>query len=121
MLTLIYKTHFDAAHVLPDYPGPCGRLHGHRWGVDVEIAGPVGNKFSGMMMDFKDLKAIVEPLLPDHRFINEWGEFKDFPPTAENLVIFLFYEIKKKMPVGYRLESLTLWESENAGARHAES
>lgn len=28
---LTVQVHFDAAHRIPDYNGPCSRLHGHRW------------------------------------------------------------------------------------------
>lgn len=88
--TVVKKFHIDAAHWLPDYDGPCGRLHGHRWDILVGLTGLVGR--NGMVVDFSWIKEsmgeILEPL--DHHCLNDTIE----NPTAENLAAYLFGVIK---------------------------
>lgn len=108
-VTLVVRTHFDAAHNLWDYKGACARLHGHRWWIDIEITGRINPK-TGMLMDFKDIKRIVDPLLPDHQYLND--VWPDINPTAENISVKLGSVLKKKLP-GFR--RVTVWETENTG------
>ena len=55
---------FEMAHVLKGYDGPCKHIHGHSYGLYVTLKGePITDTNSpkkGMVMDFKDLKAIVK-------------------------------------------------------------
>jgi len=44
---------FDAAHFLPNYDGKCANMHGHRWTIEVAVAGSVHE--DGMVMDFSKL------------------------------------------------------------------
>lgn len=53
---------FDAAHVLSlPYISKCARLHGHRWLVEVEIAGPLSKQ--GMIIDFSEIVEEVTTVL----------------------------------------------------------
>ena len=56
--------YFDSAHNLPNYNGKCKNLHGHRWRLDVYVEG-VESKTTGMIVDFKDLKDIVNTNIID--------------------------------------------------------
>ena len=53
---------FHSAHFLARYNGKCANIHGHRWTVEVVVAGselvPDGEK-RGMIIDFGDLKKAV--------------------------------------------------------------
>lgn len=83
---------FDAAHFIPGHPGKCGKLHGHRWTVDVELKGPMN--MMGMVMDFGDLKAIAQQYIDmlDHSNLNE-----TFPnPTAEHIASALANSLRNK-------------------------
>lgn len=63
---------FDAAHHLPGYPGKCARPHGHGYRLEVTVSGPVRD--DGLVMDFYELKRIVEGRVIeklDHRDLNE--------------------------------------------------
>jgi len=123
MYSLIVKDKFDAAHYLPDYDGDCARLHGHSWKVDMEV------RFSeiqtnGMGIDFKELKDIIKPSLPDHENLNDYF---DFVPTAENIAKFLYDEIAFRLsvycvPVDEKISliSVTVWESDTAGVKYHE-
>ena len=51
METTIYKeVFFDASHRLLHYEGKCRNLHGHRWRVEVWLAGTVGPG-TGILVD----------------------------------------------------------------------
>ena len=45
---------FCAAHRLPNYDGPCNRVHGHNYRFEVEIRGEP-DPHSGMILDFVDI------------------------------------------------------------------
>ncbi|MCL2826536.1 MAG: 6-carboxytetrahydropterin synthase QueD [Eggerthellaceae bacterium] len=112
---LTVRDHFDAAHTLPGYDGPCRFLHGHTWDVEASITGqeldPVG-----MIYDFKDLKNSLHAVLDnfDHRYINDVPPFDEINPTAENLARVVYYELEKTLPKGILLHDITVWESPQA-------
>jgi len=58
--TLVKKFSFDAAHLLPNYSGKCGRLHGHHWVVEVGVSGEIGE--NGMVVDLVVLKQALQPI-----------------------------------------------------------
>ena len=133
MYTLKLKHHFDAAHKLENYDGPCSNLHGHRWDVEVEIE--VDSLVKDMVIDFKEIKKIINKL--DHVTILQNKEsngklidvmlaehlllyLTDFNPTAENLVLHLKNLIEQELKTGKNtalrdiLVKVTLWESPEA-------
>ena len=54
-----------AAHLVHTTETPCKRIHGHNWKVEVVIRGVI--KEDGMVMDFTDIKKIINEL--DHKFL----------------------------------------------------
>jgi len=71
MYTLLVTSHFDAAHRLNGYKGNCQRIHGHRWGVLVNIEGEKLNSW-GALIDFKEIKKYVNNFIEkryDHKLI----------------------------------------------------
>jgi len=107
---------FDAAHRLPNYEGKCANLHGHRWVLEVEVSGRVGE--DGMVVDFAKLKKTVNELVIDkldHSYLNDIVE----NPTCENL-LELIREILSE-PLSYvsyfdSLERLRLYETPDSFA-----
>jgi 6-pyruvoyltetrahydropterin/6-carboxytetrahydropterin synthase len=102
-LTKIFE--FDAAHQLPNYDGKCANLHGHRWKLEVTIEGEPDTK-SGMIVDFKDLKKIVNDQVIevlDHHCLNDLIE----NPTAEEIIRWIW----TKLIASGDLKRLRLWES----------
>lgn len=88
---------FDSAHYLPGYNGPCQFLHGHHYVLQVGYNGEVNLK-TGMVVDFKDIKREVDPLIDelDHSCLNEC-KLVDFPkqlPTAENMVEWFVHRLE---------------------------
>ena len=95
---------FDSAHQLHGHSGKCANLHGHTYRLEVTVEGPVNGE--GMVVDFYDLKQIVEERVIrklDHTFIN------DIIPvsTAENIVQWVWAELVPYL----RLSQLRLWET----------
>jgi len=115
MKTRVCKTFsFDAAHRLPNYEGKCSRLHGHRWVLEVEVSGRVGE--DGMVVDFARLKDIVNSLVIgelDHSYLNDIVK----NPTCENLLELIWGVLRneiEKSP-GF-LERLRLYETPDSFA-----
>jgi len=122
MYLLTIKTSFAAAHNLINYQGDCENLHGHNWKVDVSVTARELDK-SGLGIDFKILKrdagAIINEL--DHKYLNENPAFKDASPSSEYIAKYLYDRISEKMNNdNIKVESITVWESDNASARYYE-
>jgi 6-pyruvoyltetrahydropterin/6-carboxytetrahydropterin synthase len=125
---------FEMAHVLWNYDGPCRNVHGHSYRLFVTISGTPSedpdNPKNGMVIDFSDLKRIVEKEIVnvfDHsvvvskKYNKEKTEmFKkmfgntvvvDYQPTCENLVSDFSGKIISRLPDGTTLHSIKLYET----------
>ena len=105
---------FEAAHVLPNHPGKCSRLHGHSYRLDVTLEGPLqaDGPAAGMVEDFEVVSRVVKAAVIaelDHRSLNELIE----NPTAENIVRWVWGRLSAELPL---LTELTLWETRKACA-----
>lgn len=120
MLTVTKIFHFEAAHSLPDYKGACHNLHGHSYKLEVRVSGDIqaeGEK-RGMIIDFKDIKSIVNDKIVsklDHAYLND-----TYPnPTAEVMIrdigVKLYLEFNK---MGIELQSVRLWETADSCAEY---
>ena len=119
---------FDAAHKLEGYKGPCARLHGHTWKVVARFAyGRVGKV--GIAADFKELKVLVDKILPDHQYINDWIKacgckpivmYQTMNPTAEVLSVLFYNMLKVRSTNKIRIVRVEVWESEAACAIYEE-
>jgi 6-pyruvoyltetrahydropterin/6-carboxytetrahydropterin synthase len=119
MLMIIKKFEFEYAHKLPNHPGKCKFLHGHRGELEVGIAGPVDID-TGMIMDFSMLKKMVKERvidILDHSYLNELAILPGFPcgrPTAENIIRWIVNELKKGLlsyDLTCELVMVRLWET----------
>lgn len=93
---------FEAAHKLPNHHGKCKRLHGHSWRGRIVVEGRelAGHNESraGMLLDFHDIKAAVDPIVEkylDHYYLNESLDMAD--PTSENIAKWLFERVEAGM------------------------
>lgn len=125
---------FEMAHALPGHDGPCRNIHGHSYELTVTISGePISDITSpkfGMLMDFKDLKKIINDAVIyqfDHALLlrrdayhdlsdllQQYGSkllLVDYQPTSENMVIDFAYRIKPLLPSEIKLHSLKLRET----------
>jgi len=106
---------FSGAHKLRNYKGKCETLHGHNWKIEVSVYASALNP-QGMLIDFKDLKAIVKKILSglDHKYLNDLPYFRKKNPTSENITYFIHKHLagflkNKKIKV-------TVWETESSCA-----
>lgn len=94
-----------SARRLPHVPEahPCGRLHGHTFGVRLVVRGPVAPT-SGWVMDFADLAAAWAPMHErlDHRVLNEIAGLEN--PTSECLAVWLWAQLKPSLPALHAVE-----------------
>ena len=119
-VTKIFK--FEACHHLPHYEGACHNLHGHSYKLEVTVGGTVetstDNPKCGMIIDFKDLKKIVNEVAVDkydHSYLNDF-----FPnPTAEIMVKQIAVDIISRLPRNVYLVSCKLWETDTSYAEYS--
>jgi 6-pyruvoyltetrahydropterin/6-carboxytetrahydropterin synthase len=114
---IIKKTfHFDAAHFLENYDGPCKNLHGHTFLLTIALQGKVDDH-TGMVLDFRKLKAIVKQEIlckVDHVCLNE---VLDFNPTCENMVKWIYEKLNTKL----NIHSIELKEGLGGSARYPQN
>lgn len=130
---------FEMAHALRNYDGLCRNIHGHSYKMDITLAGrPLNDDNSpknGMVMDFGDLKKLVNEeviSLLDHalvlnakndpRLIDVLKQNFDkivvveFQPTTENLLDFIAGKIKQRLPATVKLCRVRLRETDTSYA-----
>ncbi len=71
------------------YASKCNSLHGHNYGIMVEIHGETGS--DGMVVDYAQVKSCVREF--DHKSLNDFLE----QPTAENFAELLAKRILEKV------------------------
>ncbi len=137
------RLEFDAGHRIPDHKSQCRHLHGHRYALEVTLAGKIknapGRSDNGMVMDFSEVKTLAKTHVVDvwdHAFL-VWREdhavadflatipnhktvLMDAVPTAENLARMAFQILDKVYKTTYGdhicLERIRLFETPNCWA-----
>ena len=106
----------EAAHRLPHVPAghKCARLHGHSFGIEVHVVGPLDPKL-GWVMDFADMKSAFAPLFErmDHNYLNEIPGLEN--PTSENLARWVWAELKPRLPL---LDCIVVHETCTSACRY---
>lgn len=107
---------FEAAHRLVHHDGKCARLHGHSWRAIVRVTGNSlhhSGSSTGMLMDFADLKSILQPLVDnylDHHDLNETIHVES--PTCERVAEWIALRVAHSLaPIHGRLHSVTVHET----------
>ena len=90
----------ESAHRLlgENVPEKCGRLHGHSFGIEVWVRGPVGDD-TGWVMDFADMSKAFQPIYNqlDHHYLNEIEGLSN--PSAENLACWIWQQLRPSLPM----------------------
>ena len=134
------RLEFDAGDRIPDHRSQCRHLHGHRYAIEITLAGDIslqsGDPANGMVMDFSEIKSLANEHLVDvwdHSFLVFSGdtavvEFLNSLPnhktvvlpciaTAENLAEEAFRILDRAYQDTYgnnlRLERVRLYETPN--------
>ncbi len=123
MVTIAKDFHWEMGHRLPFHGGGCKNLHGHSYRMRVAIDGALDEQ--GMVIDYFDLKEIVDPLVEriDHSFLCDANDqemlafFQAHPlkhvvvpfyTTAENLSQWMLTEIADRLKEYRHLVALTV-------------
>lgn len=120
MFELKVVSHFAAAHQLTELAGPCERLHGHNWKIEVFVRGREVGK-DGLLIDFKVLKKATERVLQelDHQFLNELQAFKAESPSSENIAKYIYQSLSRDLGDDrVKVDRVTAWESDSACATY---
>ena len=126
------------AHALHRYDGACANIHGHSYRLEVTVTGPIItdalNPKCGMIIDFGDLKQIVQTTVLnqfDHALVlnsavkndvETWRAaslqslfgniiFVDYQPTNENLLVDFAKRIQSALPTHVTLVKLRMYET----------
>jgi len=123
MYKLKIQDHFSSAHFLRNYQGPCEKLHGHNWKVELTVEGEKLDQ-TDLLIDFKILKSILKSILKelDHQLLNDLSYFKDINPSSERIAEFIFKKVKEKL-ISYpnvKVKEVAVYESEKACAIYFE-
>lgn len=128
---------FEVSHMLDNYDGKCGKIHGHTYKAEIMLEGNIiedrNNNSFGMLMDFNDLKPIIKEVIPDHYYISDITQdgiqaelralmdkynmpFKTFEgrSTVENMVCHYAKEIQKRLPENVFVVEVKLYETTNS-------
>lgn len=131
-LRITKEFRFEGAHALLDYDGKCRHIHGHSYRLMITVEGVPslreGDPKIGMIMDFGDLKDVVETHIVkhfDHALLLRRnaplaeeisGAYQnvlllDFQPTCEQLTLHFTDILKKIITLPNSLYSVRLYET----------
>lgn len=119
---LTVRSEFCAAHALRHYKGKCERTHGHNYGVEVTIEGDTLSEDTELLMDFGELKALLQKTLRglDHSLLNETPPFDRINPSSENLARHIWKQLAPDLPEHVRLWAVTVAEKNIQSATYQE-
>lgn len=127
---------FETAHMLSHYEGKCHNLHGHSYHYEVSVTDDMKKHPDGMVVDFTDLKHIMEKF--DHSVVfaapnrrdpaetglYEWAcqhgvqyfELPEGRPTAETMAAYLAREIAQTFDPDQIV--VRIWETDSGVAEY---
>ena len=116
---------FCASHQLRTYNGKCEHLHGHNFGVTVEVEGTRLDPAVEILVDFGELKRLAREAVGalDHSHLNDLPAFAEHNPSSENLARHLYHEIRDRLAAlapHARLVSVSVSEKGSSRATYFE-
>ena len=119
MFTVSVETSFRAPHQLTLPDGSKEPVHSHDWLVNVDVGSATLNNM-GVVMDFRRLRAMVDNIVAefDSKVLNEFSYLQQTNPSAENVAIYIYEELKPKLPKGVKLRSIRVVEEPGCSAKY---
>lgn len=125
----MYKLHVEreiaCSHRLTLHDGKCKNLHGHNYYIVVDINRDAlweGGSSDGMLVDFGDIKEVIDNL--DHKHLNDYFEVIKYQvpegtlcnliqalaiqPTSERLAEFIARAIHRKLCCKYAMHIMDI-------------
>lgn len=113
--------HWQMSHRLPFHKGLCSNIHGHSYKLRVTVVGETDS--NGMVIDFYDLTAIVQPLIDqlEHSTVVDKNDIKlisflkennfryvelETTTTSENLSFWIANQIAERIKLYSNIEKL---------------
>ncbi len=116
-MQIFRKFSFDSAHFLPNVPEghKCRNIHGHTYKMIVFIEDDLDPKLN-WVMDFAAINQAIDPIIKsiDHKLMNDIPGLEN--PTCEQIAIWLWNQIKEKIP---QLVKIELNETPTSGVIYA--
>lgn len=128
------QVNFCYGHKLPGYNGKCRQQHGHNSMATITVGGRDASCYPSMVMDFKKLSKILEPILEqlDHQDLTHFFDYCDqsdpnirgevheeivqVPATAETICRWMAKQIQANLPPGTWLVELQVSETPTSWA-----
>jgi len=121
MISITKIFEFAAAHHLPYHEGLCKNIHGHGFKLEITVTGAIQTNGSatGMIIDFKELKNIVNKVILvhlDHTDLNDIFE----NPTAETMAKHIADNLNLIFST-VKIVKVRLWETSTSYATWEEN
>ncbi|MCC6841288.1 MAG: 6-carboxytetrahydropterin synthase [Flavobacteriales bacterium] len=132
------RFHFEMAHALRCHDGLCANIHGHSYVLDVTLEGvprsAPGHPKDGMVIDFSELKKIVNRAVVDrydHALVLHEADrgqassghelfgrtlFTPWQPSCENVLLDIVERLQAALPDGKALYAVRLQETASSWA-----
>lgn len=106
---------FEASHRLHHHDSKCNRLHGHSYGLVIEVGADelvADGPKRGMVVDFDDIAAHVRPMIADHLDHHHLNDtLGTDSPTAEFIAVWCYKYLRPLLPL---LTAVTVEETPSA-------
>lgn len=112
--TGIAAASFSASHIVDGHPR-CGRLHGHRWRVAIEIEGGQDPK-TGELVGLPEMAEAVEQFCSelDREHVN------DMLPGTHPTTLGVALAVRERLALNFRhILSVTVWADDLSSTLHA--
>ena len=119
MFTVSVETSFWASHQLVLLNGSKEPAHKHNWLVTAEVGSGKLNSMA-VVMNFQTLKEMVDNIVAefDSKALSQFSYFQQNNPSAENVAIYIYEELKPKLPKGLKLRSIRVVEEPGCSAKY---
>jgi len=121
LFTVSVETYFWASHQITVADGSKEARHSHNWKITAQVGAEKINEI-GLVVDFRKIKAVLESVVAefDNRQIDKIEYFRQNNSTAENVAVYIYRQMEKKLPKDVKLEAVRVVEQSGCEAEFSE-